>query len=122
MCLAIASCTPAQPAAAKQTSGDWSTPGLAQPDDMQQRFFKLDNGVKVQQLTSGAGRQAEVGDRVLFDYVLRRSNGYFIYACAPVTTLPVPRSHLQGSACEGLFTGLVQKTSAHNVRVSSSRG
>ena len=67
---------------AKQASGDWSTPGLAQPDEMQQRFFKLSNGAKVQQLADGKGRPAEAGDRVLFDYVLRRSNGYFIYSCA----------------------------------------
>lgn len=74
-------------ALAKQASGDWSTPGLAQPDEMQQRFFKLDNGTKVQQLADGKGRQAVAGDRVLFDYVLRRSNGYFIYSCVPHWTV-----------------------------------
>ena len=68
---------------AKQASGDWSTPGLAQPDDMQQRFSKLSNGTKVPQLADGKGRRAEAGDRVQFEYVLRRSNGYFIYSCAP---------------------------------------
>jgi hypothetical protein len=41
--------------------------------------MKLGNGVKMQLLASGSGREAQVGDRVLFDYVLRRSNGYFIY-------------------------------------------
>lgn len=43
------------------------------------RFSKLANGVKIQQLTEGSGPQAQAGDRVVFDYVLRRSNGYFIY-------------------------------------------
>jgi hypothetical protein len=62
---------------------DGSGTGLNQPDDMQQKFYKLDNGVKVQQLVDGTGKPgAKAGDRVLFDYVLRRSNGYFIYACA----------------------------------------
>lgn len=32
-----------------------------------------------QELNVGTGPQAAPGDQVLFDYVLRRSNGYFIY-------------------------------------------
>lgn len=47
------------------------------------RFSKLSNGVKIQQLTEGSGTPAQAGDKVLFDYVLRRSNGYFIYGYAP---------------------------------------
>ena len=76
----------ASAAGAKGAAGDWSTPGLAQPDDMQERFFKLDNGTKVQQLVGGSGTAAGEGDRVLIDYVLRRNNGYFIYSCAPASS------------------------------------
>ena len=36
----------------------------------------------VEQLTAGAGSTARVGDTVLFDYVLRRANGYFIVVSA----------------------------------------
>ena len=80
----LPSCSSAQAAQSKSTaaSGDWSTPGLAQSDDMQQKFYKIGNGVKVQQLTDGKGTASKAGDKVLFDYVLRRSNGYFIYAYA----------------------------------------
>jgi FKBP-type peptidyl-prolyl cis-trans isomerase len=34
----------------------------------------------VQVLAQGTGPAAQPGDTVLFDYVLRRANGYFIYA------------------------------------------
>jgi hypothetical protein len=48
------------------------------------RFLKLDNGEKMQLLASGHGEAVKPGDRVLFDYILRRSNGYFLYSCAPL--------------------------------------
>lgn len=38
------------------------------------------SGVKYQIIKPGSGRTAEVGDYVQFDYVLRRSNGYFVYS------------------------------------------
>jgi len=38
------------------------------------------SGVKYQIIKPGSGRAAEVGDYVQFDYVLRRSNGYFVYS------------------------------------------
>jgi FKBP-type peptidyl-prolyl cis-trans isomerase len=45
------------------------------------KFYKTASGVKVQEVAPGRGGQAaQMGDAVLFDYVLRRSNGYFIYA------------------------------------------
>jgi hypothetical protein len=69
-----------QPAAAKVASGDWSSPGLATPEDEHApKFFKTASGVKVQELAPGSGPTAQTGDFVLFDYVLRRANGYFIY-------------------------------------------
>ncbi|EIE24660.1 FKBP-like protein, partial [Coccomyxa subellipsoidea C-169] len=62
--------------------GDWSSPGLAAPvDDESPRFFKTPDGVKIQELALGRGDQAaKPGDLVVLDYVLRRANGYFIYA------------------------------------------
>lgn len=60
--------------------GDWSSPGLSAPvDPSQPKFFKTDSGVRVQVLAEGSGPAASTGDTVLVDYVLRRSNGYFIY-------------------------------------------
>ncbi|KAG1672794.1 hypothetical protein FOA52_002782 [Chlamydomonas sp. UWO 241] len=46
------------------------------------KFYKTPSGVKVQELLIPgelAGPTAKAGDTVLFDYVLRRANGYFIY-------------------------------------------
>ncbi|CAG9462925.1 unnamed protein product [Pedinophyceae sp. YPF-701] len=78
--------TPSAPAVAApraaQSAGDWSTPGLAAKNpEGQPEFFKLDNGVKVQELSIGSG-SVEAGQTsvVLVDYVIRRSNGYFIYS------------------------------------------
>lgn len=76
----VAPCISSQPATAAQTAGDWSSPGLAAPeDDALPKFFKTNSGVKVQVLALGSGPVAQKGDAVLIDYVLRRANGYFIY-------------------------------------------
>lgn len=48
-------------------------------DDNLPKFFKTANGVRVQEVIVGKGPQVQPGDAVLIDYVLRRSNGYFIY-------------------------------------------
>lgn len=70
------------PAHAKSSAnpGQWSSPGLDAPEDPAiPKFFKTESGVKVQELAVGSGDVAAApGDTVLFDYVLRRSNGYFI--------------------------------------------
>lgn len=73
----IAIATPAAPSlAAAGSPGDWSTPGLAAPeDDAAPKFFKTASGVGVQQLSEGNGAEAKRGDKVLVDYVVRRSNG-----------------------------------------------
>ena len=73
--------TPAWAEANKQ-SGDWSSPGLNAPlDPSIPQFFKTASGVKVQELLIGEnGEEAQEGDLVLLDFVLRRSNGYFIYS------------------------------------------
>ncbi len=39
------------------------------------RFFKTKDGTKVQVLSEGSGPEAQPGDRVLIDYVLRRRYG-----------------------------------------------
>lgn len=71
----------AKPITAAVDPGDWSSPGLGAPvDPFQPRFVKLFSGVRFQDLNVGSGPVAGPGDMVLFDYVLRRSNGYFIYS------------------------------------------
>jgi hypothetical protein len=37
------------------------------------RFFKTPDGVKVQELSAGSGRESKAGDRITVDYVLRCS-------------------------------------------------
>ena len=44
------------------------------------RFSKAPSGTKIQELALGRGPAAENGKRVSIDFVLRRSNGYFIYS------------------------------------------
>lgn len=44
------------------------------------RFYKAPSGTKIQELAIGSGPVATNGDKVSLDYVLRRSNGYFIYS------------------------------------------
>lgn len=44
------------------------------------KFVKLDSGIRYQELTEGSGTAATSKSLVLIDYVLRRSNGYFIYS------------------------------------------
>ncbi len=60
--------------------GEWTSPGLSVPEDPSMpKFFKTENGIKIQELSPGTGSTAaKAGDLVLVDYVLRRANGYFI--------------------------------------------
>ncbi|WOK99952.1 peptidyl-prolyl cis-trans isomerase FKBP16-1, chloroplastic isoform X1 [Canna indica] len=41
---------------------------------------KLDNGVRIQDVIEGEGPEAHEGDLVEFNYVCRRSNGYFVHS------------------------------------------
>ena len=61
---------------------DWAAPGLAKgpDDDVGPEFYKTPDGTKVQVLAAGSGEAPDEGDTVVFDYVLRRSNGYFVYS------------------------------------------
>ncbi|KAG7668435.1 putative Peptidyl-prolyl cis-trans isomerase FKBP16-1, chloroplastic [Nannochloris sp. 'desiccata'] len=65
---------PASIAAPSKAATDW-----AAADDSAPKFFKTPSGVPYQQLSEGSGREARHGNKVLVDFVLRRSNGYFIY-------------------------------------------
>ena len=44
------------------------------------RFYKTETGVRVQELRVGSGAVVRLQDTVEVEYVLRRSNGYFIYS------------------------------------------
>lgn len=58
----------------------YDTHNLQVPEDPSApKFFKTPGGVKVQELVRGAGPVAAAGDSVLFDYTLRRADGYFVY-------------------------------------------
>ncbi|XP_073119996.1 peptidyl-prolyl cis-trans isomerase FKBP16-1, chloroplastic [Henckelia pumila] len=44
------------------------------------RILKLASGVRIQDVVEGQGREASEGDLVEFNYVCRRSNGYFVHS------------------------------------------
>ncbi|XP_022976011.1 peptidyl-prolyl cis-trans isomerase FKBP16-1, chloroplastic isoform X1 [Cucurbita maxima] len=44
------------------------------------RTLKLDSGVRIQEVFEGDGAEAHEGDLVEFNYVCRRSNGYFVHS------------------------------------------
>jgi FKBP-type peptidyl-prolyl cis-trans isomerase len=67
--------SPDSNAATSRVATDWATAD----DDGAPKFFKTPRGVPYQQLSEGTGREAHRGNKVLVDFVLRRSNGYFIY-------------------------------------------
>lgn len=104
-------------AAATNASGDWSSPGLASvEDDLAPRFYKTASGVTVQELFEGNGDVGvRQGDRVLIDYVLRRSNGYFIYGTVEgvsfqprdIPTGPIVLNLTKDEVIPGLIDGLI---------------
>lgn len=44
------------------------------------RYFKLPSGTIYEEIAEGAGEGAAKGDLISYNYVLRRSNGYFVYS------------------------------------------
>lgn len=97
-------------------TGDWSSPGLAAPEDPDApKFFKTADGVGVQELTKGKGEAAKIGDSVLIDFVLRRANGYFIYSTIEGVSfqpkdIPTGATNLyleEEKTVPGLISGLV---------------
>lgn len=97
--------------------GDWSSPGLASGDESTYgpRFVKQEGGLLVQDLLEGKGDEASVGDRIIFDYVCRRSNGYFVYGTVegvsfqPLSVEAEPLSIVLGKdkIIQGLERGLL---------------
>lgn len=53
-------------------------PQMEEPEIIRTR--KLPSGIRVQDIVSGEGQAANEGDVVVFNYVCRRSNGYFVYS------------------------------------------
>ncbi|XP_054818033.1 peptidyl-prolyl cis-trans isomerase FKBP16-1, chloroplastic isoform X2 [Prosopis cineraria] len=53
-------------------------PEMKEPEVL--RTFKLDSGVRIQDIVEGEGPEAHSGDLVEFNYVCRRANGYFVYS------------------------------------------
>ncbi|GAB2284806.1 hypothetical protein Dimus_019259 [Dionaea muscipula] len=53
-------------------------PEMKEPESVRTR--KLPGGVRVQDIFEGEGQEAGEGDFVEFNYVCRRTNGYFVYS------------------------------------------
>ncbi|GFP89114.1 peptidyl-prolyl cis-trans isomerase fkbp16-1 chloroplastic, partial [Phtheirospermum japonicum] len=51
---------------------------MKEPDVL--RTLKLASGVRIQDIVDGLGQEAREGDTVEFNYVCRRSNGYFVHS------------------------------------------
>ncbi|KMT12993.1 hypothetical protein BVRB_4g090700 [Beta vulgaris subsp. vulgaris] len=74
-------------------------PQIEEPEIIRTR--KLPGGIKVQDIVDGEGQAANEGDVVVFNYVCRRSNGYFVYSTvdqftgeAMPVTLPLDESQI----------------------------
>ena len=99
---------------ARAESFDWASPGLASrpEDDVGPEFIKTANGTKVQILQQGRGEKPSVGDTIVYDFVLRRSNGYFVYSTVeglgfqPRDVPTGPREYAVGSDDERVISGL----------------
>lgn len=66
------------------SAGDWSSPGLAKTSDGDAKpLLRTANGVRYELVSEGSGSPAAPGQRVQFEYTLRRGNGYFVYSTAP---------------------------------------
>lgn len=97
--------------------GDWSSPGLASGEESTYgpRFVEQEGGLLVQDLLEGKGDEASEGDRIIFDYVCRRSNGYFVYGTVegvsfqPLSVEAEPLSIVLGKdkIIQGLEQGLL---------------
>ena len=72
--------SPASASLAAPAAGDWSSPGLGVVPDKEAEYKRTPNGVVYEQINDGVGEPAKSGDIAVFQWVLRRANGYFIYA------------------------------------------
>ena len=64
--------------AAREDAGDWSSPGLRSAGDAA-AYVKTPSGLVYEDVNRGEGEPAASGDIAVFEYVMRRANGYFIY-------------------------------------------
>ena len=65
-------------AMAASDAGDWSSPGLASSGPAA-KYVKTPSGLVYEDVNEGIGEPARAGDVAVFEYVMRRANGYFIY-------------------------------------------
>ena len=68
----------ASDAGAASDAGDWSSPGLASSGPAA-KYVKTPSGLVYEDVNEGIGEPARAGDVAVFEYVMRRANGYFIY-------------------------------------------
>ncbi|KZV56340.1 hypothetical protein F511_00337 [Dorcoceras hygrometricum] len=59
------------------------------------RILKLASGVRIQDVVEGQGQEASEGDLVEFNYVCRRSNGYFVHSSVPLIFVSLSINHLE---------------------------
>ncbi|CAA7407158.1 unnamed protein product [Spirodela intermedia] len=62
------------------TTASCILPVLSAPMKDPNPIRKLNSGVKIQEIVEGEGAEAQEGDVVEFNYVCRRSNGYFVHS------------------------------------------
>lgn len=78
LAMAAASATTTNAARAASDAGDWSSPGLASSGPAA-KYVKTPSGLVYEDVNEGIGEPARAGDVAVFEYVMRRANGYFIY-------------------------------------------
>jgi len=75
---ALSLIAPTSARAAPEDAGDWSSPGLRSTGDAA-KYVKTPSGLVYEDVNQGEGEPAVSGDIAVFEYVMRRANGYFIY-------------------------------------------
>jgi len=75
---ALSLIAPTSARAAPEDAGDWSSPGLRSTGDAA-KYVKTPSGLVYEDVNQGEGEPATSGDIAVFEYVMRRANGYFIY-------------------------------------------
>jgi FKBP-type peptidyl-prolyl cis-trans isomerase len=92
--------SPVARAAASESAGDWSSPGLASSGPAAQ-YVKTPSGLVYESVNEGVGEAAKPGELAVFEYVMRRANGYFIYGtidCGIGCGDGTPAEYLLGSS------------------------
>lgn len=92
--------TPMARAGPSESAGDWSSPGLASSGPPA-RYVKTPSGLVYESVNEGSGEAAKPGEIAVFEYVMRRANGYFIYGtidCGIGCGDGTPAEYLLGSS------------------------